>query len=222
MCVYDVPTLARGLKPAGLMSVAEPLATPCLRSEVTLTTREIDVLEGVSVSVAGTLHEGDERAPAGSELELQRRLDRHWRTISSTRAGERGRFVLRFTPRAPGRELLRVRFGGAPGSLAGVSAVRQVEVFRLAGASWYGGGGELACGGELASSTVGVANRTLPVRHDRHAPLRRAHGARAGHRPSGPFVEGQRIRSHRSNEAGARLRRHGRYLDDQLRAASRR
>ena len=34
--------------------------------------------------------------------------------------------------------------------------------YRLAGASWYGGGGGLACGGTLTSSTLGVANKTLP------------------------------------------------------------
>lgn len=34
--------------------------------------------------------------------------------------------------------------------------------YHLAGASWYGGGGGLACGGTLTSSTQGVANKTLP------------------------------------------------------------
>jgi rare lipoprotein A len=34
--------------------------------------------------------------------------------------------------------------------------------YHLAGASWYGGGGSLACGGTLTSSTRGVANKTLP------------------------------------------------------------
>ena len=34
--------------------------------------------------------------------------------------------------------------------------------YQLAGASWYGGGGSLACGGTLTSSTQGVANKTLP------------------------------------------------------------
>jgi rare lipoprotein A len=36
------------------------------------------------------------------------------------------------------------------------------SAYRLAGASWYGGGGSLACGGTLTSSTRGVANKTLP------------------------------------------------------------
>ena len=34
--------------------------------------------------------------------------------------------------------------------------------YRPAEASWYGGGGSLACGGTLTSSTLGVANKTLP------------------------------------------------------------
>jgi rare lipoprotein A (peptidoglycan hydrolase) len=37
-----------------------------------------------------------------------------------------------------------------------------MNVYRLAGASWYGGTGGLACGGELTSTTMGVANKTLP------------------------------------------------------------
>jgi Lytic transglycolase len=36
------------------------------------------------------------------------------------------------------------------------------HAFRPALASWYGGGGSLACGGYLTSSTMGVANKTLP------------------------------------------------------------
>lgn len=35
-------------------------------------------------------------------------------------------------------------------------------VYRLVEVSWYGGGGSLACGGWLTSSTMGVANKTLP------------------------------------------------------------
>jgi rare lipoprotein A (peptidoglycan hydrolase) len=36
------------------------------------------------------------------------------------------------------------------------------SAYRPAEASWYGGGGGLACGGTLTSSTLGVANKTLP------------------------------------------------------------
>jgi rare lipoprotein A (peptidoglycan hydrolase) len=37
-----------------------------------------------------------------------------------------------------------------------------VNTFRQAFASWYGGGGSLACGGTLTDSTLGVASKTLP------------------------------------------------------------
>ncbi len=36
------------------------------------------------------------------------------------------------------------------------------SAYRPAEASWYGGGGSLACGGTLSSATQGVANKTLP------------------------------------------------------------
>jgi rare lipoprotein A (peptidoglycan hydrolase) len=39
---------------------------------------------------------------------------------------------------------------------------RHRHVYRLVEVSWYGGGGSLACGGWLTSSTMGVANKTLP------------------------------------------------------------
>jgi rare lipoprotein A len=49
---------------------------------------------------------------------------------------------------------IRARAGGHRRSHRGT--------YRLAGASWYGGGGSLACGGTLTSFTQGVANKTLP------------------------------------------------------------
>ncbi len=56
--------------------------------------------------------------------------------------------------------------GSAGGVPAGQSPGRRAKStggpFRPAEASWYGGGGSLACGGTLTSSTLGVANKTLP------------------------------------------------------------
>ena len=43
-----------------------------------------------------------------------------------------------------------------------VDALPVVNVYRLAGASWYGPGGSLACGGTLTAGTLGVAHKTLP------------------------------------------------------------
>jgi rare lipoprotein A (peptidoglycan hydrolase) len=56
-------------------------------------------------------------------------------------------------PRRP-RRAIRTR--------AASHRTRDHGAYRLAGASWYGGGGSLACGGTLTSSTQGVANKTLP------------------------------------------------------------
>jgi rare lipoprotein A (peptidoglycan hydrolase) len=62
--------------------------------------------------------------------------------------------------------------------------------YRLAGASWYGGGGSLACGGTLTSSTLGVANKTLPC--GTHVRLR-YHGREVRVRviDRGPYVAGR-------------------------------
>ena len=102
-------------------------------------------------------------------------LGRHgWRTIAAARTGARGHFRLRYRTDRIGSELLRVRFAGAPGEDGSERAVGRLNVYRLAEASWYGGEGSLACGGWLTSTTLGVANKTLPcgtlvtLRYDGH------------------------------------------------------
>lgn len=119
---------------------------------------ELDVLEGRSASVAGKLVP----ARAGHLVELQRRDGRRWRTLARTFTGSRGRFALRYVPQRLGQQRLRVLFPGDAGAAASARRVGVLSVFRLAGASWYGGGGSLACGGWLTGSTLGVANKTLP------------------------------------------------------------
>jgi len=54
---------------------------------------------------------------------------------------------------------------GVRGALRAKAARHHADpasAYRPAEASWYGGGGSLACGGTLNSSTQGVANKTLP------------------------------------------------------------
>jgi rare lipoprotein A (peptidoglycan hydrolase) len=70
--------------------------------------------------------------------------------------------VLRYTPRRLLTEHVRVLFAGDPRDLAAQRSLGRLSSYRLAGASWYGGGGNLACGGQLTGSTMGVANKTLP------------------------------------------------------------
>ncbi len=57
---------------------------------------------------------------------------------------------------------MRLRFAGDASDPATRRPLGRLNVYRLAQASWYGGGGGLACGGELTSTTMGVANKTLP------------------------------------------------------------
>jgi rare lipoprotein A len=66
----------------------------------------------------------------------------------------------------------------------------RLNVYRLVEVSWYGGGGSLACGGLLTSSTMGVANKTLPC--GTRVTLR-YHGRTVRVRviDRGPYVEGR-------------------------------
>ena len=189
MCVHAGAPLARGLEPA-IVVAAEEGAPVCVRSTVEITRRRLNVLAGEQASFTGTLQEGGKRAAAGSVIRLQLRAGHTWRTLSSTQTGSLGRFALSYRPQRPGGEVLRIAFAGAAAAEPATRPLGRLEVYRLAGASWYGGGGTLACGGELTSWTVGVANRTLPcgtlvtLRYDGHT-------VRVPVVDRGPFVEGR-------------------------------
>jgi rare lipoprotein A len=99
---------------------------------------------------------------AGQVVSLQALGEHGWRTLTRTRTGARGRFRLRYVPRERTTERVRLRFAGDGQDLGARRGLGRLNVYRLAQASWYGGGGELACGGELTSATMGVANKTLP------------------------------------------------------------
>ena len=135
-----------------------PLSVPLVRVKVQIRKVELNVLDGRSASVAGTLRP----ELGGRKVELQR-LGRHgWQTLTHTITGARGRFVLRYTPRRLLSERVRVLFAGDSHDLRARRRVGHLRSYRLAGASWYGGGGNLACGGQLTGATMGVANKTLP------------------------------------------------------------
>jgi rare lipoprotein A len=99
---------------------------------------------------------------AGRMVALQVRGRHGWRTLAGTHTGQRGRYRLRYRPESLGSEPLRVRFAGDVEDRGARRPLGRLNVYRLAGASWYGGGGSLACGGWLTGSTLGVANKTLP------------------------------------------------------------
>ncbi len=117
----------------------------------------LNVLDGSPASVTGALRPG----LAKQAVELQRLGRRGWETITHTLTGRGGRFVLRYLPHRLLSEPVRVVAGDAD-DLGAHRGIGRLTSYRLADASWYGGGGGLACGGELTSSTLGVANKTLP------------------------------------------------------------
>ncbi len=90
-------------------------------------------------------------------------LGRHgWRTLARARTGARAVSGCATRRAGLGSEWVRLRFAGSAAELAAHRRLGRLNVYRLAEASWYGGGGSLACGGSLTSATLGVANKTLP------------------------------------------------------------
>lgn len=159
---------ALALAPVDIASDVSATAAPPLGGAISHTSLRIrratlDVLDGRSATVTGTLLA---RFPsiglAGRAVALQA-LGRHgWSTVAHTLSGAKGRFRLRYLPWGPGSERVRLRFAGDNYDLSSDRRLGRLNVYRLAGASWYGGGGGLACGGSLTSATMGVANKTLP------------------------------------------------------------
>ncbi|MGN6372280.1 MAG: septal ring lytic transglycosylase RlpA family protein [Solirubrobacteraceae bacterium] len=146
----------------------------------------LNVLDGQTVSVRGTLLP----AQPGREVTLKLLGRRGWHTVAHSYTGARGRFRLRFKPGNLLSTRVEVRYSGDSRALPVRRVLGRLGVYRLAGASWYGGGGSLACGGYLTSSTMGVANKTLPC--GTYVTLR--YGGRSVRVPvvdRGPFVPGR-------------------------------
>jgi len=150
------------LAPVGVVSAAP--ATIAMPSHTTLKvhSERLNVLENHRASVTGKLLEGGHDAQPGRAVALQTLVGHGWRTLALAHTASRGRFRLSYTPRRLGSRVLRLRFVGNVYARSARRRLGRLNVYRLAGASWYGGGGGMACGGELTSSTLGVANKTLP------------------------------------------------------------
>jgi len=150
------------LAPVEIASATPALATTALGGPASTTLHvrkaKLNVLEGRQASLTGTLSP----ALAGRTIELQAMGRRGWHDVAHTHTGAKGAFHMRYAPQRAGSERVRLRFGGDAGDLPAHRRLGRLNVFRLAGASWYGGGGSLACGGSLTSGTLGVANKTLP------------------------------------------------------------
>jgi rare lipoprotein A len=163
MYVPATPLPAAPLVPVGIASTAPTTTAPTpVHTALKVRGYQLNVLADHRVSVTGTLLEGRHAGLAGQLVTLQALGRRGWHTLTRARSGARGRFRLSYAPRRLGSEWLRLRFAGSDSALGSHRRLGQLNVFRLAEASWYGGGGNLACGGSLTSSTMGVANKTLP------------------------------------------------------------
>jgi rare lipoprotein A len=193
------------LQPAEIVSsAATPPPAPTvpfaptvpLRTLLRVRRTALNVLDGHAASVTGSLLAGARTdggravGVAWAIVTLQARGPNGWQTLAGARTGLRGRYRLRYATHRVGSERLRVSFAGDTGERGTQLAVGRLNVYRLAVASWYGGEGSLACGGWLTSSTLGVANKTLPC--GTLVTLR--YGARTVRVPvvdRGPYVEGR-------------------------------
>jgi rare lipoprotein A len=149
--------LAASLDTAAPTAPAPLLAKPA-HTRIVVRHSDLNVLADQPSTVAGELEPG----LPDQTVTLQVLGPRGWRTLASTHTGRHGRFRVRYTPRATGSERVRLHYAGDTNDLAARRPLGHLNSYRLAEASWYGGGGTLACGGELTSATMGVANKTLP------------------------------------------------------------
>jgi hypothetical protein len=150
------------LAPVGIATAAPAALTTPAHTSLRVRSAQLNVLEGSSASVAGALVDVRSSGLSGRVVFLQALGNRGWSTVTRARTNAQGRFRMGYVPRRLGSELLRLRFAGDTRDLAARHRVGTMNVYYLAGASWYGGGGGMACGGQLTSSTLGVANKTLP------------------------------------------------------------
>src|SRR4051794_10623751 len=162
MFVPAPPSPPAETMPLGFDVASTSALTAPARTHVRVWRRRLNVLEGSAARVAGALRDNSRHALGRRRIVLQGLEHRRWRTLASTHTNASGRFELRYTPQRLRSEVVRVRFGGDAQDRATVRRVGRLNVYHLAGASWYGGGGGLACGGQLTDSTLGGANKTLP------------------------------------------------------------
>jgi hypothetical protein len=153
---------AAPLAPVGLTSTLQASLIAPAHTALKVRDAQLNVLDGHRSTVTGTLVESRRAGLPGRVVVLQALARHGWHTLARARTRARGRFELTFVARRLGSELVRVRFAGDAGDRPSRRRLGTLNVYRLAGASWYGGGGGLACGGSLTSSTLGVANKTLP------------------------------------------------------------
>jgi rare lipoprotein A len=153
---------APALAPVGVVSAAPATFATPLATTLKVRAEQLNVLASHRSIVAGTLLEAHRPGSSGRVVALQALVGRGWKTLATAHTGSRGRFRISYRPQRVGSRLLRLHFRGDATAKASRRRLGRLNVYRLAGASWYGGGGGTACGQQLTSSTLGVANKTLP------------------------------------------------------------
>jgi rare lipoprotein A len=145
-----------------------------------------NVIAGRRTIVRGVLRHGN----AGHAVKLQLRRGHRWVTVARSHTRSQGRYRLRYTPQKTGSFKARVSFHGDRTARAARRKVGTINVYRRVLASWYGGGGAVACPGSSGRAALGVANKTLPCGT---MVTLRYHGrtVRAKVVDRGPFVAGR-------------------------------
>jgi rare lipoprotein A len=161
--ISPTEALTRDLTPATIVDQdVAPEPPDRASTALHLARRELNVLEGHRARITGRLLEDGRPGSPDLMVVLQRRAGRRWLTMARSHTRGGGRFAINYVAQTPRSEVVRVRFPGDELATSSTRRVGRLNVFRAVEASWYGGGGPLACGGELTSSTLGVANKTLP------------------------------------------------------------
>jgi rare lipoprotein A len=150
------------LAPVAIVSTAPASGATPVHTALRVRSSQLDVLADHHATVTGALLRAPRSGLAGRVVALPALGHRGWSTLARGRTAASGRFRLSYVPRRIGSAWVRLRFTGDAGDLGARRRIGRLNVFRLADASWYGGGGGLACGGSLTTSTLGVANKTLP------------------------------------------------------------
>jgi len=129
----------------------------------------------------------------GRTVALQLRTRAGWRTVDRSRTRRGGRFNTSWRPSSAGRYRLRIRADGDLLSAATAKRLGPLNAYRPGHASYYGPGlygNQLACGGTLTPSTLGVAHKSLPC-GTRVTFRYRGRAVRVPVVDRGPFVAGR-------------------------------
>ncbi len=157
-----VPAMAQTPAPQPPVVAPAPAAAPAKqRTSFTVTSARRSVTLGHRALVTGRLRP----AVGGRRVQLQVRSGKRWTTVARDVTSSGGAYRLRYTPKGAAALRTRVAFAGDRRFRNATRSIGTVNVFRHALASWYGPGlygGKLACGGRLTTSTLGVANKSLP------------------------------------------------------------